>query len=689
MAPRLIVALLLLLQTPLLAQSLSNETRQKILTAQDLRDVKALNILLRDSRPATRAKAAFAAGSVQDTSLIARLAWLLNDEDSNVRSASAFALGQMNFVVDSVQRRSISAALIKRFGQEIREAVQVRIIEGLGKTGDSLSLDALMKYMTKSGLGASKGEAALSVGRYGYRGIKNPAAANFAATVLADGKKSEKWKAAYAMFRIGEKSLLDPHARTLTHAASDKDPDVRMYVATALGKALTAPNLEPLVSLAGSDPDWRVRVNALKALAAFDMPSSSGLATTIVMAFNDSNEHISLAALSAVGSKDAKQFDDSHPIIEALKRIVSNESSRYSWRQQREAAISIAKLRGENSYEMLFEQVNRGRLLKNSYVEALGVIPTESALREVIEYTRQGDPRTQRLAMESVLSIAKNIHLSTAMLRSTKTAIGNGLSSNDAAVITVAAGALVESLFVDYFSVSNLLGALQRLKSADNAEAMGAIIQSLAVLKADGAVATLTALLRDKDRSVALEAATALEKITGSSYKQLLPPQAGPAHTDFNWVLLEWIRKHPTVEVRTSRGTFTLALLTDEAPFTCINFATLIRKGFFNGLPFHRVVPNFVVQGGDPHGDGWGGPGYAIRSEFGYEHYKRGMAGVASSGKDTEGSQFFVTHSNQPHLDCRYTIFGRVTAGMDVIDAMQVGDRIEVMKFPGSVESPN
>jgi peptidylprolyl isomerase len=105
------------------------------------------------------------------------------------------------------------------------------------------------------------------------------------------------------------------------------------------------------------------------------------------------------------------------------------------------------------------------------------------------------------------------------------------------------------------------------------------------------------------------------------------------------------------------------------------------QRGFYRGLPFHRVVPNFVIQGGDPRGDGWGGPGFSIRSEFSPLTYETGMLGVASAGKDTEGSQFFITQSPQPHLDGRYTIFGKVVTGMDVVDKIQVDDHIFDVKI--------
>jgi cyclophilin family peptidyl-prolyl cis-trans isomerase len=103
---------------------------------------------------------------------------------------------------------------------------------------------------------------------------------------------------------------------------------------------------------------------------------------------------------------------------------------------------------------------------------------------------------------------------------------------------------------------------------------------------------------------------------------------------------------------------------------------TLARRGFFDGLPIHRVVPDFVIQGGDPRGDGEGGPGFTIRDEINQRPYLRGTVGMALDWADTGGSQFFITHSPQPHLDAKYTVFGRVIAGMEIVDQIQQGDVI-------------
>lgn len=133
-----------------------------------------------------------------------------------------------------------------------------------------------------------------------------------------------------------------------------------------------------------------------------------------------------------------------------------------------------------------------------------------------------------------------------------------------------------------------------------------------------------------------------------------------------------------TAKIVTSKGSIEIRFHADVAPRTVANFAELARKGFYNGLDFHRVVPNFVVQGGDPRVDGWGGPGYTIPCEphFAERPYVRGSVGMALAGRHTGGSQFFITHSAQPHLDGRYTNFATVIAGLDVVDRIIVGDKI-------------
>jgi peptidyl-prolyl cis-trans isomerase B (cyclophilin B) len=133
--------------------------------------------------------------------------------------------------------------------------------------------------------------------------------------------------------------------------------------------------------------------------------------------------------------------------------------------------------------------------------------------------------------------------------------------------------------------------------------------------------------------------------------------------------------------IETTFGTAVIQLFPEEAPQTVQNFAKLAEAGFFDGLSFHRVVPDFVVQGGDPRGDGWGGPGYTLPDEINPKRHGTGAVGMALSGRDTAGSQWYATLSPQPHLDGQYTVFGQVTQGLQVLRSMLPGDRIEHIRI--------
>lgn len=128
---------------------------------------------------------------------------------------------------------------------------------------------------------------------------------------------------------------------------------------------------------------------------------------------------------------------------------------------------------------------------------------------------------------------------------------------------------------------------------------------------------------------------------------------------------------NPIAVFETSKGTFQVELFQDKAPETVKNFVTLVEKGFYNGLLFHRVIPDFMIQGGCPKGDGTGGPGYTIQDEFapGLKH-ERGILSMANAGPNSGGSQFFITLVATPWLDGKHAIFGRVVEGMDVVDAI-------------------
>lgn len=137
--------------------------------------------------------------------------------------------------------------------------------------------------------------------------------------------------------------------------------------------------------------------------------------------------------------------------------------------------------------------------------------------------------------------------------------------------------------------------------------------------------------------------------------------------------------------LETSKGTIVIQLTPDKTPLTVANFVNLVKRGFYNGLVFHRVIPDFMIQGGDPEGSGRGGPGYRFADEFdkSLRHDSPGVLSMANAGPGTNGSQFFITHVATPWLDGKHTVFGKVSSGQNVVDAIQQGDKITSVTIQG------
>jgi cyclophilin family peptidyl-prolyl cis-trans isomerase len=226
-----------------------------------------------------------------------------------------------------------------------------------------------------------------------------------------------------------------------------------------------------------------------------------------------------------------------------------------------------------------------------------------------------------------------------------------------------------------------LADAYRAGQSDANYTARAAALAAIAQYGAAIAAPVLTSALADKDWAVRVRAAMLLKSIDPAAAAGV-DARIRPAPTTLS--ADAYAAPHLTnppvstqAYIDTDRGTIQLELAVLDAPLTVENFITLARKGYFNGLSIHRVVPNFVVQDGDPRGDGEGAPGYTIRDEFNERPYLRGSVGMAlDPWPDTGGSQFFIALSPQPHLDAKYTVFGRVIAGMDVVDQIQPWDVI-------------
>ncbi|MEI7485671.1 MAG: peptidylprolyl isomerase, partial [Ignavibacteriota bacterium] len=248
------------------------------------------------------------------------------------------------------------------------------------------------------------------------------------------------------------------------------------------------------------------------------------------------------------------------------------------------------------------------------------------------------------------------------------------VSSKDPSIIDVCLTSLSDSIYINQLSETRLIIAMdyQDLAYPKDKESMRLIIRALGNLGAANSTDLIKKGLQSTDYEIAKESADALKKITGKEFTFTAKKKYFTNLSEINS-----LDKKSFALLKTNQGNIKLKLYPYYAPYSVMNFVSLAEKGFYNNTVFHRVIPNFVIQGGDPLNNGWGGPEYSIRSEFAPLHYERGILGMASDGKDTEGSQLFITHSPFYHLDNSYTIFGEVVEGMDVVDKIYLGDVLE------------
>jgi len=616
---------------------------------------------LDSSEPKIRARAVDAMGKLQDRNCLEFLTKMLDDLNHNVRMQAAFALGQLS---DPTAEDALIAALSDK---ELSK-VKIRILEALSKIGTSVTFPVLIKSL-KSENEHLRGEAALALGRMARRELIDKAASDSLTLLVADKSSDVRWKACYALAQIAK----DLDIGRLRNAVYDKNPLVRMYAIQALGKLKNLTILEPLGAIIKNDPDWRVRVKAANALANYPLSLVANYFSLL-----NQNSQVRLAIIQALGISAQlepdgyRQNSREHNFVKhQLEQIFLTDDGDDTWSSAEvgTALISYAKLIKKESIDLLLKFKNHAdHKVRARVMTALGETGSPTIVR-IFAKEYPDAPTVAKIAMLEALDKIKDFSNPKLLLRA--------LSEKDPVLVAVAAQGLSQDTLRNRIHAQRIVQAYQNLSKPVDSESAKMIFEAIGALGDKQAVSMLREALNIHDKALSGVAADALFKITGVDYSDSTATFTTP-HSDFRYKDILRL-KGASALIKTPRGNIEFALFTEEAPLTVLNFVELVEQGFFDKLSFHRVVPNFVIQGGDPRGDSWGSPGYAIRSEFNMRPYLRGTVGMASAGKDTEGCQFFITHSPQPHLDGRYTVFGQVTAGMDIVDAIQEGDVMEVV----------
>jgi peptidylprolyl isomerase len=693
-----ITVIALLLEASLAFGQTWSESEREILMLQDQRSLGngKLITFLSSPDPQLRYRALIALANIQDASTDSSAVLALRDPDARVRAAAAFALGQIGGGISQ-------DSLLSYLRAERDSTVVARMLEALGRIGDAEALNQVVDFPNGEQSSFVAAEQAMSLARFALRGIKSEQSIWHCFALLANPSSDVRWKSLFALWRAAPHGLIDveiaKRESLLTALMTDPDADVRLNLATLLGRATSSYARDLIRNFEDEgrkSPEWRVQVQIVKSIGALSATYPE-LLDDLASYLDAPNDHVKIAALQVYSGLNRQTINlsaDTLRLREALLRLVAvrNPAAELT---RGEAYVVLAKLfPDEYSRKNYYTEKDLSVRERTKVIEAMSYVPSGRSF-SVIFYSL--DDENVRIAMAAWDFVRRFLTPSTiAKIRSGDQEWGdargtlyrktmNALSRHDMAITHLVSNALADTVFFGIFKEAGLSDSLvlafrsayERLASPDDVEAMQAAVAAMGRIGDARFVPVLEKALSDPDRTVASGAAGALFKITRKDYSARIPQSSKPTHTDFDWSTLVSLSQSSKAVLKTNKGIVTLQLLKEDAPFTVLSFVKLARKGFYDGLGFHRVVPNFVVQGGDPRGDGWGGPGYAIRSEYSLARFGRGTVGIASAGKDTEGCQFFITHLPTPHLDGRFTVFARVIDGFEVVDRLQVGDAIE------------
>jgi cyclophilin family peptidyl-prolyl cis-trans isomerase len=454
---------------------------------------------------------------------------------------------------------------------------------------------------------------------------------------------------------------------------TDTAAEVRSYIARGLGEPVAGDSLgaQAMAALGRlvRDPHPHVRINAVRSLATYGERAREALTASL----RDPDGNVRIA------------------LVQTLGDVLKNRSNDWTTAWTADTGFTYRRF-------LLAAAFRAG-------VKLPALDPNAAPA-----WQRNSDWRYRAAAAQAVVGgtlsdidavVAPLLHDSDARVRSAAFGTAAGWADSSAAASRPYGRAALRTALSDrdLFVRSTILGALrQRARAADASLAFqawraaatdpenDARLSALRVIATawTNDSASFSSAFRDSLASAPAPADPLERAVVRSTSPFRWSQSSGVSAKAHDWYLQQAkafvaaeLSGRPTrAQIVTERGTVAIQFFGTDAPLTVANFTQLARRGYYNGIAFHRVVPNFVAQDGDPRGDGSGGPGYAIRDELNRRWYDRGAVGMALSGPDTGGSQYFIAHSPQPHLDGHYTVFGHVTAGYDVVDAIVQGDRI-------------
>jgi len=620
---------------------------QKISTYQHRYQLDSLASFLGSEDPNERYLSARALSSHHSPQLMDSLNALLNDPLVKLRSLAAYAIGQQG---NPASVRDLIAGYRQRDTMSVNNTGNAAILEAIGKIGtvkEGKNLAMAKGYRDTDTLlieGQMKCFFQMS-----SRGVTAPEMTEKALTILRNRNMTQTARL-YAAHYFARAKNLDISAIKFQLAevlVKETDPHIKMAVATAL-KHTDDPEIKSVLQEQLSlRQDYRVTCNLIRTLSSYD---PVGMDSLIVAQLQSENQNIAMAAAAYVGA-------NANPNKVAVFRNVAKDS--IPWPLKAQLLGSVLKV-------LPYYYTKTKNATRWQITQALS---KEENIHGQAAYLRAlgNDPENYNFIMDYVDESEEPVIKTAGM-----DALGSILAHKDFNFVYQGVSRSNRNKILNYFKEQlgggdeGVVGSIGNA-IADPNTGLTALIDSIDFLK----------ITKDKLQPAQIESIHAIEKAI-ATYRGVTPTLTPPKNfKKLNWAVLDKYNGKIRAIVKTNRGSFTINLKAEDAPISVMNFIELAEANYFDEKIFHRVVPNFVVQTGSPRGDNYGGADELITSELSPLHYDdEGYVGMASAGAHTESTQWFVTHSPTPHLDGKYTIFGKVSAGMDVVHELQVGDRI-------------
>jgi len=647
-------------EPPFIENRFSDPVLQAIHNHQDKRWQDSLVPYLTHENPIYRKEAAVALGNIQEIAMVPFLTDMLTDADPEVAAAAAYAIGQTKHESGALALRTALETPDSAWNQD-NGFFYSRLTEALGRCGKKLDLDYLIYKHQELTVPHDDAALHMAIYRFSMRRITTPESQAISAAGLLDPDPAIAEQAAFGLTRLRSESADTSIIRQQVLPHLDKLlPQVKWSAVRCL-RHLPTEEVNPVLTgiFLDETEDYRCRVNALTSWTPeYDANMISRMKSVLL----HENAQIAVAAVGVLRAKiDSADIDDILGVAAEANNL-RVKADLYRWALKVAEAIYDANdsqynlIRTADVRKIIHEEINgtQDRYYHRNLLVALSESGNElDYLRDV---TLKGEhPIYQSGGMEAIGYMLQRD--STRLSAEEELAFLKKVLKVDDEAVRATAGYWLDTSEKRYGDLikdaSFLREAMESLDLPTDAETY-LILQS-ALWKYD-----------PKEPQVKYQI---------------------PYNHPIDWTTAARISSDAKAVFKTSRGEFTMDFIVDIAPASVVNFVELIEMDYFDGKTFHRIAPNFVAQGGCSRGDGWGGYPETIRSEWPDIRYKTGSVGIASAGKDTESSQLFITHCPTPHLDGNYSIFAEVSAGMDIVDRLEMGDVIEDVVLVGVKEA--